>query len=162
MKKWSSSATLISQSAAKELGRDPDTHRNAPTPSSACPAAERARKKTRSPEKTMPENKSIFCFLFLSSSLLSSSHFLSASPSLDVTQIPGVTKHALLPPPHYGTRLRFYREETPAISSHVDSHRIAPTHAARRSQQLLLLFFYMGYKLKNPAYVGFEIQNELY
>ena len=32
------------------------------------------------------------------------------------------------PPPaaHYGTRLHFYREKTPAISSLVDSNRLAP------------------------------------
>ena len=43
------------------------------------------------------------------------------------------------PPPrsHCGTYLHFYREKVPAISSLVDSHLIVPTHAARRSQQLV-------------------------
>ena len=34
-------------------------------------------------------------------------------------------------------RLDFYRENKSALSSLVDSHRIAPTHATRRSQQLI-------------------------
>ena len=38
-----------------------------------------------------------------------------------------VSKHALLSPPHYGTCLHFYREETPALSSLVDPHRIDMT-----------------------------------
>ena len=35
----------------------------------------------------------------------------------------------------------FYRENMSALSSLVDSRRIVLTHAARRSQQLLVLFF---------------------
>ena len=35
---------------------------------------------------------------------------------VDITQIRGGTKQALLPPPKYGTRLQFYLEKTPALS----------------------------------------------
>ena len=45
-------------------------------------------------------------------------------------------KQALSPPPHNGTCLQLYREKTSALSCLVDSHRIVPTHAAKRFQQL--------------------------
>ena len=63
-------------------------------------------------------------FFFLCSSLLFSSHFSSPSPSLEVTQVRG-TKRALLPLPTTARAFIFYREKTPAISSRVDSHRVA-------------------------------------
>ena len=56
--------------------------------------------------------------------LIASHNFSSLSPSLDVTQ-PRVTKQALLPPPHYGTRLHifFHREKTSSgLSSVIDLH----------------------------------------
>ena len=37
----------------------------------------------------------------------------------------GVTRQALLPPPHYGTHRIFFREKTSALSCLVDSTRIA-------------------------------------
>lgn len=56
--------------------------------------------------------------------------FLAPSASLDVNQVQGFNTQALLSPPHHGTRLHFiYRDNTPAISSLVHSHGIAPTHA---------------------------------
>ena len=52
------------------------------------------------------------------------------------------------PPPHYGTCLYFNCVKNSAFSSLVDSRRIVPrTHAARRSQQLILLLFF-GNKFK--------------
>ena len=54
---------------------------------------------------------------------------LPPSPNSD----PG-SQQALLPPPHYGSCLHFYREKTSTLASLVDSRRIAPTHA-RPSQQ---------------------------
>ena len=70
---------------------------------------------------------------------------LSRSPPV-VTQIRG---HIAGPPPssplptlRYVPSLFLSREENSAFSSLlVDSRRIVPTHAARRSQQLILLFF---------------------
>ena len=51
--------------------------------------------------------------------------FLSPSPSPRYTYLRSVvTKQALLPPPHYGTRLHFYRENNSALSSLVDLRRI--------------------------------------
>ena len=40
--------------------------------------------------------------------------------------------------PHHGTCIQFYRDSNSAFSSLVDSRRIVPTHAARRSQRLIL------------------------
>ena len=60
--------------------------------------------------------------------------FFSLSRSLDVTPIRGHLLSPLRSRLPYA-RLRFYREKTLAIYSVVDSHRIAPTHAATRSQQ---------------------------
>ena len=36
----------------------------------------------------------------------------------------------ILPPPHYATRFRFYRKNGAGRFPLVDTHRIAPTHAA--------------------------------
>ena len=75
---------------------------------------------------------------------------LSISPSLNVTQIQGATKQGLLSPPQHGgilythiihTCLRFCHDKTLALSSLVNSHRIAPNHAASRSQQLIPVYF---------------------
>ena len=91
---------------------------------------------------------------------------ISPSPSLfiHVTRRSGVTKRALLPPPHYGTRLRFYREKTSALSSLVDSHRIASTHATKQALSALDSFYVPGIifpnKAKRPAQAGFEPQNQ--
>ena len=66
---------------------------------------------------------------------------LALPPSPVDTQIRGHIAGSLLHPSHYGTCLHFYRgEKNPAFSFLVDSRRIAPTHAARRSQQLLIRF----------------------
>ena len=68
-----------------------------------------------------------FAFVFFAHPFYHHCTVLSPAPSLDITQIRGHKKQALLPPLHYVTRLHFYREETPAISSLVDSHRTATT-----------------------------------
>ena len=60
----------------------------------------------------------------------------SLPPTVVVTQIYlKVTKQALLPLPHYGTRLHFYREKSAALSSLVDSRRNVLTHAINHSRQ---------------------------
>ena len=60
------------------------------------------------------------------------------------------TTPAVLPAPHYGTCLHFYRENTSVSSFLVDSLWIAPTHAARRSQQLTPFFlFFFGQTQKS-------------
>ena len=51
--------------------------------------------------------------------------FISPFPSPYVIQTRGHLRQAPLPLPDYGTRLRFYRDKTPAICSVVGSHRIA-------------------------------------
>ena len=43
------------------------------------------------------------------------------------------------PPPHYGTRLNFYRDKNPALSCLVESRRIVLTHAIKLSRQLVSL-----------------------
>ena len=53
------------------------------------------------------------------------------------------------PPPRYAPS--FYREKAVALSYLVDSHRIAPTHAARRSQQLIPFPLYVKSKLISPT-----------
>ena len=62
--------------------------------------------------------------------------FCSISLSLDVNGS-RVPEQALAPPPRDRTCLHFCPEKTFAFSSLVGSHRIAPTRAARRSQQLI-------------------------
>ena len=52
---------------------------------------------------------------------------------------PSSSQQALLPPPHYGTRRIFHRENNPALSSLVSSRRIVLTHAIKRSRQLVSL-----------------------
>ena len=47
--------------------------------------------------------------------------------SLKASLISRVTKQAFLPSSRYGMCFRFYREKASALSSLVDSHRIAPT-----------------------------------
>ena len=78
-----------------------------------------------------------YTFMFSSSHLSSSRNHILSSPSLPVvTHIIWVAQRALLPPPHYGTCLRFYREKKSApFFCLVDSRRIVPTRAAWRSQQ---------------------------
>ena len=79
-----------------------------------------------------------FLLLFCSSLLLPSRFFFSPSPPLNVTQIRGSpSKQALISPSHYGTRLHFCGEKTPAFSSLVDSHRTAlPTDGRNRIRML--------------------------
>ena len=75
---------------------------------------------------------------------------------------PGATKQVLFPPPHYGPCLHFYHDKTLSLSSLVDSHRIAPTPAARRSQQLIpLILYFRQINSKSPTHVTFELQNQL-
>ena len=58
--------------------------------------------------------------------------FLSLSRSLDVPYIRGHLSRLFSPPPplHYDTCLFLYLEIASALSSLVDSHRVAPSHAA--------------------------------
>ena len=51
--------------------------------------------------------------------------------------------------------LHFYRENNSAFSPLVDSRRSVPTHAARRSQQLILFFF-----VKSHHAVAIEFKNQ--
>ena len=53
-------------------------------------------------------------------------HFLSPPPFLDVNQIRGQWQ-SLLPPPHYSTRLRSYREKDSGFSSLVNLRRSVQT-----------------------------------
>ena len=68
--------------------------------------------------------------------------FFSLSPSVDVLRS-RVTKQALLPPPPSASPLPTTKRAfififiASAFFSLVDSNGIAPTHAARRSQQLI-------------------------
>ena len=63
--------------------------------------------------------------------------------------------------PHFGARLRFYRENTAALSSLVESYRIAlPTLlGALSSYQSRFLSFISPNKLKSPTSVGFVDQD---
>ena len=57
---------------------------------------------------------------------------------------------------------RIYREKNSALSCLIGSHRIAPTHAARRFQQLVPFnFIFFANKRKSPTHVGYEIQEQL-
>ncbi|CAM9775421.1 unnamed protein product, partial [Laminaria digitata] len=68
-------------------------------------------------------------FFYLLSSPVFSLHPSRNSDPINRLRV-RVTKQALLPPPHYGTRLLFYREKSSALSSSlVDSRRIVLTHA---------------------------------
>ena len=75
-----------------------------------------------------------FFFLFLNPF-----YYLCAiiSPSLRRNLDPGSLEQALLPPPHYGTRLHFCCAKDTALSSLVDSRRIVLTHSVKRSRQLV-------------------------
>ena len=75
---------------------------------------------------------------------------------------PASLRRLFSPHPHYGTRLRVHREKGTALSSLVDSHRIAPTRAARRSQRLILSIFIFADELKGQIHVGFALQNRRY
>ena len=76
---------------------------------------------------------------------------LTLPPNI-VTQIWSHIAGPPLPPPHYGTCLLFHREKKSAFSSLVDSLRIVPTPAARRSQKLIPLFVFciFAHKFKLP------------
>ena len=69
-----------------------------------------------------------------------------------------VTSRALLPPPHYGTCLPFYRENNSVFPSLVDSGRIIPTHGARRSKQPILCFSAFSKKKKKKHHGGNRTQ----
>ena len=82
------------------------------------------------------KTRKMYVFLFFPSYLLSS-HYSRSLPV--VTQIRGHIA-ALLPYPHHGTRLHhvIFAGILQHFFSLVDSRRIVPTRAARRSQQLIL------------------------
>lgn len=81
-------------------------------------------------------------------------YFLTPSSlSAVVTQIRGlVHSRRFSPPPHYTTvhALRFYRENTSAISSLVDLRRIAHTHVTRSHQLVPFFFVLLINRLKIP------------
>ena len=89
-------------------------------------------------------NRHHFFFGIFSSSDLPSSHYTRAPSQWQLRS--GVTWRALLPPPspprpHVPSLLS--REKKSASSSLADSRRTVPTHAARRSQQLILFLFFL-------------------
>ena len=82
----------------------------------------------------------------------------SSDPSSPRRQAPGASPL----PTTYGTRLRFFARRLSAVSSLVDSHRIAATQAARRPQRLNPFgFLDFANKLKSPTHVGFEPQKSI-
>ena len=80
-----------------------------------------------------------------------------------VCVLTGVTTKAgsFSPSPLRYVPLLLSREDSSYLSPLVDSHRIVPTHPARRSQQWIpfITYFISANKLKSPTYVGFEPQN---
>ena len=64
---------------------------------------------------------------------------------------PGSPSRLFSTPPHYDTAFVFIASKTPAHSSLVDSHRPAPTHAAKRSQQVIPFRFEMFCKLTQKS-----------
>ena len=78
----------------------------------------------------MSKKNGTLCLLLVPSIILAL--FLSPSPPLDATPIiRGRHNQALLAPPHYGKRLRFYRKKSSIFSSVVDSRRFALIHAIK-------------------------------
>ena len=94
--------------------------------------------------------------------------FLSPSPSLCRNVDPGPLSRLFSPRPDCDTRLLFCQEQTSALYSLIDSHRIAPTHAATaavsRSQQFFSfdVFSISANRLESPTQVIFEPQHQLY
>ena len=74
---------------------------------------------------------------------------LSSPPSSSITQLRGHIAASPSPSPHYNTGPNLYREKNSAFSSLVDSRRFVPTHAARRFQQLVDIFFSILYSSVN-------------
>ena len=78
----------------------------------------------------------VYCWLLVPSIIFAL--FVSHSPCLDYIRSsdPGFTQQAVIPPPHYGTRVHRYRQMMgKTLCSLVDSHRVVPIRADRRSQQ---------------------------
>ena len=67
---------------------------------------------------------------------------------LVVTQIRGHIAGSSPPIPTTVRALHFYRDNTSALSSRVDSHRIVLTHARRSQQLILILYVYIANKFK--------------
>ena len=62
---------------------------------------------------------------------------------------------------HFSTCLHFYREKKPAFFPLVDSRRVVPIHAARRSQQSIPFFFFAFLQIKsNLIVVGIELKDK--
>ena len=84
-------------------------------------------------------------YMFCSSLLISSNFYFFSSFSLSrCNSDPGVTEQALptsLSPQRYAPSLLSRADSSSFVSPLVDLHRIAPTHAAKRSQQLFPLIF---------------------
>ena len=77
-----------------------------------------------------------------------------------VTQIRGHKAGPPPPSPLLHVPSFFHREENPASSSLVDSRRIFPTHAARRSQQLIPFYFRIFANIwSNLIVVGVELRD---
>ena len=77
------------------------------------------------------------CFFFLFPSPFTYLRSSFSRSLLVVTQIRGHIAGSSPPLPATVRDLPFYREKISALASLVDSRRIVPTHAARRSQQLI-------------------------
>ena len=81
---------------------------------------------------------------------------LSPSSILD----PGSHSGPPFPPPHYGTRLHsFIARKSRHFFCLVDSRRLVRTHAARRSQQLIL-FSHFCKHIQNLTAVGIELKDQ--
>ena len=108
-----------------------------------------------------PHPQTFFLFFFFNYPFYSLRTFLYPSPSLDVIQVQGLFKQTLPPPPHYGTRVHFYPEKTPAIiysgvfSSSTRSIESRLPSLASRSQQLIPSSFYCANNSKSQTHVGF-------
>ena len=76
--------------------------------------------------------------------------FLSSSPFLDVSQIHGYSKQALLPPPHYGTCLLFFvRRLQPVLPSSTRMELRPPTLLGALDSGFLFIFYFCKYTQKS-------------
>ena len=81
-----------------------------------------------------------------------------ALPPSRITQIRG--RIAGSPPPFPLLHTSNFHRENPAFSSLLDSRRIVPTHAARRSQQSVDPFFALLQIKSNLTTVGTEFKDQ--
>ena len=77
------------------------------------------------------------------------------------TSDPGSLSRLFSPLPTAVHALILIARRRQPLSSLVDSHRIAPTHAARRSQQLTsFCFFYFCNQTQSPIHAGLELKDQ--